>query len=74
MASTDTHATIQELLEAVFCVRSVPRLHNEGQLRLLQSFQTAVRRAGGRYEMAASLGVNTATKYASSPVTLLHHS
>jgi hypothetical protein len=31
---TDTHAIIEELLEAVFSVRSVPRLYNEDQLPL----------------------------------------
>jgi hypothetical protein len=34
---------------------SVPRLHNEEQLRLGESLETAVRRAGGWCEMAASL-------------------
>jgi hypothetical protein len=58
MAATDTHATIEELLEAVFCVRYVPRLYNECQLSLKESLETAVRRAGGRREMAASLGVS----------------
>jgi hypothetical protein len=28
MAATDAYATIEELLEAVFSVRSVPRLYN----------------------------------------------
>jgi hypothetical protein len=32
MAATDTHTIIEELLEAVFSVRSAPRLYNEGQL------------------------------------------
>jgi hypothetical protein len=36
-------------------VRSVPRLYNEGQLSLLKSIETAVRRVGGWCEMAASL-------------------
>jgi hypothetical protein len=31
-AATDKHAAIEELLEAVCSVRSVPRLYNEGQL------------------------------------------
>jgi hypothetical protein len=34
MATTDTHATMKELLEAVFSVQSVPRLYNEDQKRL----------------------------------------
>jgi hypothetical protein len=34
MTATDTHATIEELLEAVFSVRSVPRLYNEEQLTI----------------------------------------
>jgi hypothetical protein len=54
MASTDTHTTV-ELLEAVFSVRSIPRLYNEEQLRLRESLETAVRRVGGCFEMAASL-------------------
>jgi hypothetical protein len=29
IAATDTHAAIEELLEAVFSVPSVPRLYNE---------------------------------------------
>jgi hypothetical protein len=37
MAATDTHATIQELLEAVFSVRSVLRLYNEDKLPLAVS-------------------------------------
>jgi hypothetical protein len=31
-------------------VRSVPRLYNEEQLRLLESLETAVRRVGVSYE------------------------
>jgi hypothetical protein len=34
MAARDAHATMEELLEAVFSVRSMPRLHNDEQLRL----------------------------------------
>jgi hypothetical protein len=44
MAATDTHATIEELLEAVFSVRSLPMLYNEGHLPLEESLETAVRR------------------------------
>jgi hypothetical protein len=54
MAATYTHGTMNELLEVVFSVRSVPRLYNEGQLPL-ESHVTAVRRVGGWCEMAASL-------------------
>jgi hypothetical protein len=57
MAATDTHAT-EKLLEAVFSVRSLPRLSNEGQLLLDESLQTAVRRVGGWCEMAESVGVS----------------
>jgi hypothetical protein len=32
MAATDTHATVEELWEAVFSVGSMPRLHNEDKL------------------------------------------
>jgi hypothetical protein len=35
----------------------VPRLYNKGRLPLEKSLETAVRRLGGWYEMAASLGV-----------------
>jgi PIN domain nuclease of toxin-antitoxin system len=58
MAATDIHATREELLEAVFSVWSVSGLYNEGQLPLEESLETAVRRAGGWCEMAASLGVS----------------
>jgi hypothetical protein len=58
MAATDTHTTMEELLEAVFCVWSVPRLCNEGKLLLEESLEMAVRIVGGRCEMAASLGVS----------------
>jgi hypothetical protein len=34
MTATDTHPTIEDLLEAMFSLRSVPRLYNEGQLPL----------------------------------------
>jgi hypothetical protein len=58
MAATDRHATIEELLEAVFSVRSVPSLYNEGQLSLEENPETALRTVGGWCEMAASLGVS----------------
>jgi hypothetical protein len=48
MAATDMHTTTEEMLEAVFSVRSVPRLYNEGQLPLEKSLETAVRRRGGK--------------------------
>jgi hypothetical protein len=54
MIARDKHATIVELLEAVFSVRSVPRLYNEGQ----RSLEMTVRRVGGWCEMAASLRGN----------------
>jgi hypothetical protein len=47
MAGTDMHATTEELMEAMFSVRSVPRLYNEGQPPLQESLETAVRRVGG---------------------------
>jgi hypothetical protein len=34
MAATDMHVTTEELLEALFSVRSLPRLYKEGQLPL----------------------------------------
>jgi hypothetical protein len=43
MAATDTHATIEELWEAVFSVRS-QGYYNEDQLSLRESLATAVRR------------------------------
>jgi hypothetical protein len=57
MAATDMHAT-EELLEAMFSVWSVPRVYKEAHLRLQDSLETAMRRVGGRYELAASLGVS----------------
>jgi hypothetical protein len=41
MAKTDRHPTLEELLEAVFSVWSVPRLYNEGQLPPSQSVQAS---------------------------------
>jgi hypothetical protein len=39
MAATDMHATMEELLEAVFSVRSVPSLYDKEQLRLRGNFE-----------------------------------
>jgi hypothetical protein len=58
MAATDMHETIEELLKAVFSVRSVPMIYNGGQLPSEESLETAVTRAGGWCEMAVSLGVS----------------
>jgi hypothetical protein len=54
MAATDKNATTEELLEAMFSVRSVPRLYNEGQLLLEEGLEMAVRRVGVRCETVAS--------------------
>jgi hypothetical protein len=51
-------STIEELLEEVLSMQSVPRLYKEEQLRLRESLGTAVRRVGVWCEMAASLGVS----------------
>jgi hypothetical protein len=56
VVATDTQK--EELLEAVFSVRSVPGLYNDGQLLLEESLETAMRRIGGWCEMAASLVVS----------------
>jgi hypothetical protein len=58
MASTDKHTTTEELSGAVFSVRSLLRLYNEGQLPFEESLETAVKRIGGWRVMAASLGVS----------------
>jgi hypothetical protein len=58
MATTDTHATIGELLEAVFSVRFVPMPYNEIQLPLEKNLETAMRRVGSWCEMATSLRVS----------------
>jgi hypothetical protein len=58
MAATDIHVTIEELLESVLTVWSVPRLYNEEQLPLEKSIETALKRVGGWCETAASLGVS----------------
>jgi hypothetical protein len=44
MAAKDMHATMEELLEAVFSVWFMLRLYNESQLPLEESIETAVRR------------------------------
>jgi hypothetical protein len=54
IAAGDAHA-IEKWLEAVFSVRSAPRLYKEDQLPLRESFQTAVRGVGVWCETAASL-------------------
>jgi hypothetical protein len=54
MAATDTH-TIEELLEAVSSVRSVPKLYNEDYLPLRESLETAVKVVGDWCEMAPNL-------------------
>jgi hypothetical protein len=43
MPATDTHATIKQLLEALFSVWSVPRPYNEGKLPLVDSLEAAVK-------------------------------
>jgi hypothetical protein len=43
MAAIDTHGTIEELLEAVFSVRSMPRLYNEDQLPIRKNLVLAHR-------------------------------
>jgi hypothetical protein len=55
MATIDTYATREELLEAAFSVWSVPRLYNEGQLPSEESLETAVTGLRGWREMATSL-------------------
>jgi hypothetical protein len=62
MDAKGTHVTTEELLEAVFYVRSVPRLYNEGQMPLEEGLETAVRRVGGWCQMAVSLGVSWSTE------------
>jgi hypothetical protein len=52
------HATIEEMLEMLFSVWSMPRLYNEDQLPVEESLETAVRRVGGWCEMAGSLGMS----------------
>jgi hypothetical protein len=54
MAAAGTHATIGQLLGAVFSVRSVPGLYKTTSW-YYESLDTVVRRAGGWCEMAASL-------------------
>jgi hypothetical protein len=47
------HATTEEVFGAAFSGMSVPRVHNEEQLR--ESLEMAVGRVGGWCEMAVSL-------------------
>jgi hypothetical protein len=56
LAKKYTNETKEKPLEAVFCVRSVPRVYNKSQLPLLESLETAVKRLGGWFEMAAGRG------------------
>jgi hypothetical protein len=41
---TNTHATIEDLSEAVFSVRSMPRPYSHHQLPLPESFKAPIRR------------------------------
>jgi hypothetical protein len=41
---------------------AVPKLFNDEQPRLRENFETAARRVGVRWEMAASLGVSWSSK------------
>jgi hypothetical protein len=54
MAATDTHITLEELLEVMFSVRFVPRLYNEEQLQLRECLETGVRIVGISSETVAS--------------------
>jgi hypothetical protein len=56
MAATDTHAIREELLEAVFSVLSVPRLHNEDHLSQADS-TVALRVIGSDEKGTQCLGV-----------------
>jgi hypothetical protein len=58
MAATDTHATIEKLLEAVFSLRSLQRFYNEDQQPLEENLETAVKSVGGWCDMAASFVVS----------------
>jgi hypothetical protein len=69
MAATDTHATIEKLLETVFSVRPTARLYNEGQLPLDESLETAVRGVGDSCEMATGLGVSVVFIYSCSIIS-----
>jgi hypothetical protein len=57
MVAADMYATIEELLEALFSVWSMPSLYNKYQLPLQKSSETAVRTVGGWCEVVVSLGV-----------------
>jgi hypothetical protein len=46
IAASDTHATVEKLLEGVFSVRSVPNLYNEVQLPLPVSLERSREREG----------------------------
>jgi hypothetical protein len=39
-AATDTHATIEELFEALFSMRSLQRLYMENQLELIKTHKS----------------------------------
>jgi hypothetical protein len=61
MAAREIHATIQELLEVMFSMQSVPRLYNKQQLRLQESLGTEMRTVEDWCEIAASLRVSCET-------------
>jgi hypothetical protein len=49
------HPTIEELLAALFSVRTVPSLYNEDHLSLREGLETVVKRVCGWCQVAASL-------------------
>jgi hypothetical protein len=66
VAAIDTHATIEELFETVFSVRSVPRLYNEGQLPLEESLETTEEQELFVRQKLASKDLNTEAEEAAS--------
>jgi hypothetical protein len=54
MAPTDTHTIIEDLLEAMFSVRSVARLFAEAQLSLPVNLDRVERESAGRLKVAVA--------------------
>jgi hypothetical protein len=67
MAATDTHATIEELLEAAFSVRSVTRLYVEDQLPLPVSQESL--QAGSQLKVAVVRSEKLVAEAEASPGT-----
>jgi hypothetical protein len=68
MTATGTHTTTEEVSIAMFSVRSLPGLYNEGQLPLEKGLETAVRSVEWPPAWDLAVGQSPAGKIANTEV------